>query len=160
VKRLADGFRRSRYDVKSLMRDVFMSPEFVAPTTYRALVKSPTELMVHMAKALETAALAKAIGLAGQGMGPAPLRSARGRRLPVERELDLEQQRAHARELRATTLTGMAKIPAFKDAHTIHLDGVVSPRRHSSSTRAPTTRHAGSSFSVAGIPAEVKKVLR
>jgi hypothetical protein len=24
-------------------------------------------------------------------------------------------------------LTGLARIPAFKDAHTIHLDGVVSP---------------------------------
>src|SRR5438093_2583768 len=56
VKRLADGFRKSRYDVKSLMRDVFTSPEFLAPTNYRALVKSPTELMVHMAKALETSA--------------------------------------------------------------------------------------------------------
>src|SRR5438132_4362985 len=53
VKRLADGFRKSRYDVKTLMRDVFMSPEFLAPTTYRALVKSPTELMVNMAKSIE-----------------------------------------------------------------------------------------------------------
>src|SRR5437870_8815102 len=49
VKRLADSFRKSRYDTKSLMRDVFMSPEFIAPASYRALVKSPTELMVHMA---------------------------------------------------------------------------------------------------------------
>src|SRR2546428_13312846 len=69
VKRLADGFRKSRYDVKALMRDVFLSPEFIAPTTYRALVKSPTELMVHMPRALETPPPAKAIGASGQGMG-------------------------------------------------------------------------------------------
>src|SRR4029077_705164 len=50
VKRLADAFRKSRYDIKTLMRDVFTSPEFLAPTTYRALVKGPTELMLHMAK--------------------------------------------------------------------------------------------------------------
>src|SRR5205823_3380940 len=70
VKRAQEQGRQApRYDTKSLMRDVFMSPEFIAPASYRALVKSPTELMVHMAKALETPALAKAIGLAGQGMG-------------------------------------------------------------------------------------------
>ena len=47
--------------------------------------------------------------------------------MAVERQLDLEQQRACARELCQATLTGMAKIPPFKDAHAIHLDGVVSP---------------------------------
>src|SRR5207244_8584748 len=40
VKRLADNFRKSRYDVKSLMRDVFMRPEFLATANYRALGKS------------------------------------------------------------------------------------------------------------------------
>src|SRR4029078_3426494 len=54
VKRLADGFRKTQYDVKSLMRDVFMSPEFLAPANYRALVKSPTEGLVQIAKGLET----------------------------------------------------------------------------------------------------------
>src|SRR6266480_5831327 len=47
VRRLADNFRKSRYDVKSLMRDVFMSPEFRGPADYPALVKSPRALMFH-----------------------------------------------------------------------------------------------------------------
>src|SRR5207237_6133906 len=52
VNRLAAGFKSSKYDVKTLMRDVFKSPEFVSATAYRSLVKSPTEFMVHALRAL------------------------------------------------------------------------------------------------------------
>src|SRR5713226_3886861 len=127
VKRLADGFRKSRYDLKSLMRDVFMSPEFVAPANYRALVKSPTELMVHMAKALETPALAKAIGLAGQGMGQLPFDPPEVGGWPSNASWISSNNVLERVNFAQATLTGMAKIPAFKDAHAIHLDGVVSP---------------------------------
>ncbi|HTD64888.1 MAG TPA: DUF1800 domain-containing protein [Verrucomicrobiae bacterium] len=127
VKRLADGFRKSRYDVKSLMRDVFMSPEFIAPTSYRALVKSPTEVMVHMAKALETPALAKAIGLAGQGMGQLLFDPPEVGGWPSNASWISSNNVLERVNFAQATLTGMAKIPAFKDAHAIHLDGVVSP---------------------------------
>jgi uncharacterized protein (DUF1800 family) len=127
VKRLADGFRKSRYDVKSLMRDMFMSPEFLAPTTYRALVKSPTELMVHMAKALETPALAKAIGLAGQGMGQLLFDPPEVGGWPSNASWISSNNVLERVNFAQSTLTGMAKIPAFKDAHQVHLDGVVSP---------------------------------
>lgn len=69
VNRLADQFRRSKYDVKTLMRAVFMSPEFSAAQSYRTLVKSPTEFMVHAARALEANALSRLIATAGSGMG-------------------------------------------------------------------------------------------
>src|SRR5436189_555273 len=127
VKRLADSFRKSRYDTKSLMRDVFMSPEFVAPTSYRALVKSPTELMVHMAKALEAPALAKAIGLAGQGMGQLLFDPPDVGGWPSNASWISSNNVLERVNFAQTTLTGLAKIPAFKDAHTTHLDGVVSP---------------------------------
>jgi len=127
VKRLADGFRRSRYEMKSLMRDVFMSPEFVAPANYRALVKSPTELMVHVAKALESPALAKAIGLAGQGMGQLPFDPPEVGGWPSNASWISSNNVLERVNFAQATLTGMAKIPAFKDAHTMHLDGVVSP---------------------------------
>src|SRR5262249_30667860 len=52
VKRLAGTFRSSRYDMKALMHAVLTSPEFVADRSYRALVKSPTEFMIHTLKAL------------------------------------------------------------------------------------------------------------
>src|SRR5438034_6599601 len=126
VKRLADSFRKSRYDTKALMRDVFMSPEFVAPASYRALVKSPTELMVHMAKALETPALAKAIGLAGQGMGQLLFDPPEVGGWPSNASWISSNNVLERVNFAQATLTGMAKIPAFKDAHTIHLDRVVS----------------------------------
>ncbi|HEV2218836.1 MAG TPA: DUF1800 domain-containing protein [Candidatus Dormibacteraeota bacterium] len=69
VTRLGDAFRRSNYDMKTLMRAVFTSDEFVAAGAYRALVKSPTELMVQAARALGSTRLSKLIVASGSGMG-------------------------------------------------------------------------------------------
>lgn len=69
VTRLADAFRRSKYDMKTLMRAVLTSPEFSAAQSYRTLVKSPTEFMVHSARALGATNLSKVIAAAGSGMG-------------------------------------------------------------------------------------------
>ena len=69
VSGLADTFRRSKYDMKTLMHAVLTSPEFVADQGYRTLVKSPTELMVHAARALGAAGLEPLIARAGSGMG-------------------------------------------------------------------------------------------
>jgi len=69
VARLADRFRRTRYDTKTLMRDIFTSPEFVAPDTFRSLIKSPTEFMVSTAKALGAANLSGTIRQYGSTLG-------------------------------------------------------------------------------------------
>ncbi len=69
VARLADRFRRTRYDTKSLMRDIFTSPEFVAPETFRSLIKSPTEFMVSTAKALGATNLSGTIRQYGSTLG-------------------------------------------------------------------------------------------
>ncbi len=69
VTALGDAFRRSRYDMKTLLRAILKSPEFTADQTYRALVKSPAEFMVHTARALGNGSIAKLIAGAGSGMG-------------------------------------------------------------------------------------------
>ena len=69
VNRLADTFRRSKYDIKTLMRAVLTSDEFTAAASYRALLKSPTEFMVHATKALGVTGMSKVIVAAGTGMG-------------------------------------------------------------------------------------------
>jgi len=70
VNRLGDTFRRSRYDMKTLMRAVLTSPEFAADQSYRSLVKSPTEFMVHTARALGLSSTSsKLIAGSGSGMG-------------------------------------------------------------------------------------------
>ncbi len=69
VRGLADTFRSSGYDVKSLMRAVFTSPEFGSDAAYRALVKSPTEFMIHVLKAVDAPHLAPLVVAAGPQMG-------------------------------------------------------------------------------------------
>jgi uncharacterized protein (DUF1800 family) len=69
VKTIADTFRRSNYDMKTLMRAVLTSPEFSSARSYRTLVKSPTDFMVHAARALGSTNLSKVIAAAGSGMG-------------------------------------------------------------------------------------------
>ena len=137
VTRLADNFRKSGYDVKSLMRDLFMSPEFLAPRNYRGLVKSPTELMVNIAKAIEAPAPAtlgatasgpaRAVGLAGQSMGQVLFDPPEVGGWPSNASWISSNNVLARVNFAQATLTGLARIPAFKDAHTIHLDGVVSP---------------------------------
>ena len=69
VKRVAAGFRSSRYDVRTLLRAVFTSPEFTADASYRALVKSPTEFMVHVLKALDGRQLSRLAVQSAPGLG-------------------------------------------------------------------------------------------
>ena len=69
VQSLGDTFRRSKYDMKTLMRAVFTSPEFTAGQNYRGLVKSPTEFMVHAVRVLGIASPARLVAGAGSGMG-------------------------------------------------------------------------------------------
>ncbi|TAN35094.1 DUF1800 domain-containing protein [bacterium] len=71
VQGLADAFRRSQYDMKTLMHALFTSPQFTAAQSYRTLVKTPTEFMVHSARALGATGLSKLVAAAGSGMGQA-----------------------------------------------------------------------------------------
>ena len=69
VTRIAERFRKSRYDMRTLMHDVLTSPEFTSPKAYRSLVRSPIDLMVASAKALENPLLAKTVPASGEAMG-------------------------------------------------------------------------------------------
>ena len=69
VNRLADTFRRSKYDIKTLMHAVLTSPEFTSDGGYRGLVKSPTEFMIGVARAVGSTSPSKLIASSGSGMG-------------------------------------------------------------------------------------------
>ncbi len=69
VRRIADRFRKSRYDMKTLMSDVLTSPEFTSAKAYRALVKSPIDMMLSAAKALEAPQLSRLIVGSGEPQG-------------------------------------------------------------------------------------------
>ncbi len=128
VARIADGWKKSKYDVKTLMRDVFMSPEFLQPTAYRSLVKNPTEVMLHIARALEQPALARTIAQSGSGMGQALYDPPEVGGWPTNASWVSSNNVLTRVNFVVTTLGGMQKLPTFGNAHQIHLDGIVSPQ--------------------------------
>ncbi|HYK97176.1 MAG TPA: DUF1800 family protein, partial [Candidatus Acidoferrales bacterium] len=126
VKRLADDWRRTKYDTKSLMKSVFTSPEFLAAANYRALVKSPTELMVSSAKALGTNAIAQQIARAGDGMGQGLFDPPEVGGWPSNGSWVSTNNVLARVNFAVNTLTALQSVPAFKNAHVTQLDGVVS----------------------------------
>jgi len=52
VRRVADGFYRSHYDVKTALRGLLLSPAFWSETNRAALIKSPVDLVVGTVRTL------------------------------------------------------------------------------------------------------------
>ena len=126
VVRIATGWKKSGYDIKTLMRDVFMSPEFLQPSAYRSLVKSPTEVMVHVARALDAPQLSRGIAQSGAGMGQALFDPPEVGGWPANASWVSSNNVLTRVNFVVTTLAGMQKLPTFGNAHQTHLDGVVS----------------------------------
>jgi uncharacterized protein (DUF1800 family) len=129
VNRLADQFRSSRYDLKTLMRAVFTSPEFSAAQSYRTLVKAPTELMVHAARALNANGLSKLIANAGSGMGQTLFDPPDVSGWP-NNESWISSNTVVERVNFVTMAMAQARgaLPSASDAVRTHLDGVLSPQ--------------------------------
>ena len=127
VKRLGDTFRRSKYDMKTLMRAVFTSPEFTADRNYRGLVKSPTELMVGTARALDALSLSKLIAGSGSGMGQSLFDPPDVNGWPSN-ESWISSNTVVARVNFVTAALAQAKgtLPPASDAIHKHIDGVLS----------------------------------
>jgi uncharacterized protein (DUF1800 family) len=126
VARLAAGYRRSRYDTKALLRDVLLSPEFTAADTYRALIKSPTELMIHTAKALGDRTLTRLIAGQGQGMGQMLFDPPSVGGWP-ENESWVSSNTMLARANFVTSAVQTVKrLPSAGNAHNTQIDGVMS----------------------------------
>jgi uncharacterized protein (DUF1800 family) len=126
VARLAAGYRRSRYDTKALLRDILLSPEFTAADTYRALIKSPTELMIHTAKALGDRTLTRLIAGQGQGMGQMLFDPPSVGGWP-ENESWVSSNTMLARANFVTSAVQAAKkLPSAGNAHNTQIDGVMS----------------------------------
>jgi len=126
VARLASSYRRTRYDTKALLREILMSPEFTAADTYRALIKSPTELMVHSAKALGERTLTRLIAGQGQGMGQMLFDPPSVGGWP-ENESWISSNTMLARANFVTSaVQAVKKLPSAGNAHNTQIDGVMS----------------------------------
>jgi uncharacterized protein (DUF1800 family) len=53
VNRIAQSFQKSNGDIKTTLRTIFNDPEFYAPETYRAKIKTPFELLASSLRALD-----------------------------------------------------------------------------------------------------------
>ena len=127
VARLADTFRRSKYDMKSLMRATFTSPEFTAPESYRALIKSPTEFMVSSAKALGATNLSRTMvgfgTMLGQNLFDPPSVAGWGDNASWISSNTMLQRANYA-----STIVGQIRaLPSAAKAHERQLDGVLGP---------------------------------
>jgi uncharacterized protein (DUF1800 family) len=140
VTSLADAFRRSKYDMKTLMRAVFMSPQFTAAQSYRTLVKSPIEFMVHAARALGVSS-SKLITSAGSGMGQSLFDPPDVGGWP-NNESWISSNTVVERVNFVTSSLGQIKsaLPATSDAARLHLDGVLSPQTASLLNQAADDR--------------------
>jgi uncharacterized protein (DUF1800 family) len=141
VARLADAFRRSQYDVKTLMRAVFMSPEFSADASYRSLLKSPIEFMVHGARALGVTNLTKVIAASGSGMGqslfdPPDVNGWPNNAAWISSNTVVERVNYVTRALAQVK----GALPSASDAARFHLDGVLSPQTAKLLNQAPDER--------------------
>jgi uncharacterized protein (DUF1800 family) len=129
VKTLADAFRRSKYDMKTLIRALLTSPQFTAAQSYRTLVKSPTEFMVHSARALGATNLSKLIAAAGSGMGqtlfdPPDVSGWPNNESWISTNTVVER----VNFVTATLSQIKTSLPKASDAPRLHLDGVLSPQ--------------------------------
>jgi uncharacterized protein (DUF1800 family) len=68
VDAVATQFRASNYDLRTLMRAIFRSGAFTAPSNYRSLLRSPTDYMVAAMRALNRPELAPVAMRSSAGM--------------------------------------------------------------------------------------------
>jgi uncharacterized protein (DUF1800 family) len=141
VKALGDTFRRSRYDMKTLMHALLTSQEFAAASSYRSLVKSPAEFMVHTARALGGAGFSKLIASSGSGMGqvffdPPDVGGWPNNEAWISSNTVIER----VNFVTAALAHAAGSLPSSSFAITRHLDGVVGPQTVALLNQAPDER--------------------
>ena len=129
VQRLASTFRSSKYDMKALLNAIFTSPEFTAGQSYRALVKNPTELMVHVLKVLNAPQLAELVVRSGQGMGQVLFDPPDVGGWPANQAWISSNSVVARVNFVTQALARLGPIvPPAKNAAALHLDGVLRPQ--------------------------------
>jgi uncharacterized protein (DUF1800 family) len=141
VSQMGDVFRRSGYDMKTLMRAVLTSGEFTGDASYRGLVKSPVEFMLHAARALGMSTASKLIAGAGSGMGQTLFDPPDVNGWP-NNESWISSNTVVERVNFVTSALAQVKtsLPSAQDAIRTHLDGVLGPQTASLLNQAADDR--------------------
>ena len=126
--------------MKTLMHAVFTSPQFTAAPSYRTLVKSPTEFMVHAARALGTSN-SKLIASAGSGMGQSLFGPPDVGGWPNNESWISSNTVVERVNFVSTALSQVkTRLPIASDAPRVYLDGVLSPQTASLLNQAADDR--------------------
>ena len=127
LRALGDRFRGSRYDMKTLMHALFTSPEFTAAQSYRALVKTPVEMMVHALKAVGATHLGRLVVQSSPNMGQVLFDPPDVGGWPNNQAWISSNNLVARVNFVFTLLQQVKTLPAAKDA-VVHLDGVFGPQ--------------------------------
>ena len=128
VTRLADRFRRSRYDMRTLVHDVLTSPEFASGKAYRALVRSPIDFMVSATKALDAPQLSKLVVGSGDPMGQVLFDPPSVGGWPDNASWISSSTMLARINFVTAALGQVRKLPSANDAHAQFLDSTLSPQ--------------------------------
>ena len=128
VRSLGDTFRRSKYDMKTLMRAIFTSPEFSAGASYRGLIKSPIEFMVHASRALGITTASKVVAGSGSGMGQSLFDPPDVNGWPNNESWISSNTVVERVNFVTAALAQSRTLPSAAAAVRSHLDGVLSPQ--------------------------------
>ncbi|MBM4421246.1 MAG: DUF1800 domain-containing protein [Chloroflexi bacterium] len=140
VALLASRFKGSGYQIKPLLRDLFTLAEFTSPGSYRALVKSPTELMVGLARLLGASTLARPINAAADGMGQRLFDPPNVSGWPQNAGWVSANSMIARANFVSAALGQVRDLPLADDAYLRALDGVVGPSTASILDRTTGTR--------------------
>jgi uncharacterized protein (DUF1800 family) len=127
VTRLSERFRKSRYDMKTLMSDVLTSPEFMRGS-YRSMVRSPIEFMVATAKALEAPALSRFIVGQSPGMGQTLFDPPSVGGWPTNAGWISSNTMLARINFATAAVQQVKKVPSSNNAHAQFLDSTLSPQ--------------------------------
>ncbi len=122
VRRIADAFHRSRYDVKTALRGLFLSPAFWAEANRAALIKSPVDLVVGTVRQLgvdygDPVPFALVTAQLGQNLfAPPNVRGWPGGEAWINSSTLLARKTFIERLFRAEELPGMARMAVRRQA--------------------------------------------
>ncbi|MBO0745278.1 MAG: DUF1800 family protein, partial [Candidatus Dormibacteraeota bacterium] len=127
VSWLAQRFRKSRYDVRSLFWDLFTSDQFSADAGYRMLVKRPIEFMVSALKALGGQNLARLAVTSSLDLGEALFDPPDVGGWPQNDAWISSNQLLMRVDFITRALRGVGRLPDSGQAVSQQLDGVLAP---------------------------------
>ncbi|MBV8085957.1 MAG: DUF1800 domain-containing protein [Chloroflexi bacterium] len=126
VQQVAAPFRSSGYDIRALMRNIFLSDAFLAPQAYRSLVRSPAQYAVAALRLLNVPRLAVTAARSAVLMGQDLYNPPNVGGWPLSTGW-ISSGAVLARLNFAARLASTPSLPDVQSAVRDQLDGVVSP---------------------------------